>query len=153
MQRRFRLQSVLSYREDVEEALQLELARLRIEEQAAQDQLDALNRDALAGLESIRPFQVGRSADVTLIEQGFAYVAYMAERIRLQSAVMAEIATRVEAKRQELVEAMQKRKTMEKLKERHVQAYESWASRVEQSAIDDMVAARYSRGVAAGERS
>jgi flagellar FliJ protein len=152
MDRRFRLQSVLNYRQDVEEALQLELSVLVAEEQSARDRLQALRDDAARAMEGIVGFQTQARADVAIIEQGFVYLDVMARAVADQDAVVADAAARADAKRQQLVEAMQARKAMEKLKERHDRAFAAWADRVEQTRIDDMVTVRYNRRAAEGEQ-
>ena len=152
MDRRFRLQPVLNYRQDIEDALQLELSVLAAEEQSARDRLQALNDDATRAMEGIAGFQSQARADVAIIQQGFVYLDHMARAVTEQSAVVADAAARTDAKRQELVEAMQARKAMEKMKERHDRAYAAWADRVEQGRIDDMVAVRYNRRAAEGEQ-
>jgi flagellar FliJ protein len=152
MDRRFRLQSVLNYRQDIEEALQLELSVLVAEEQSARDRLQALRDDAARAMEGIVGFQTQARADVAIIEQGFVYLDVMARAVADQDAVVADAAARADAKRQQLVEAMQARKAMEKLKERHDRAFAAWADRVEQTRIDDMVTVRYNRRAAEGEQ-
>ena len=152
MDRRFRLQPVLNYREDVEEALQLELSVLVAEEQSARERLRTLRDDAERAMEGIAGFQSQARADVAIIEQGFVYLDHMARAVADQDAVVAEATARADAKRQEVVAAMQARKAMEKLKERHERAYAAWAARVEQGRIDDMVTVRYNRRAAEGEQ-
>jgi flagellar FliJ protein len=152
MDRRFRLQPVLNYRQDVEEALQLELSVLVAEGQAARDRLQALRDDAARAMEGIVGFQSQGTADVAIIEQGFVYLDVMARAVADQDVVVADATARADAKRQELVAAMQARKAMEKLKERHDRAYAAWADRVEQTRIDDMVTVRYNRRAAEGEQ-
>ena len=152
MDRRFRLQPVLNYREDVEEALQLELSVIMAEEQRARERLQALRDDAASAMEGIVGFQSQARADVAIIEQGFVYLDHMARVVAEQDAVVADATARADAKRQELVAAMQARKAMEKLKERHDRAYAAWADRMEQGRIDDMVTVRYNRRAAAGEQ-
>lgn len=152
MDRRFRLQPVLNYRENVEDALQLELSVIVAEEQSARERLQALRDDATRAMEGVVHFQSASKTDVAIIEQGFLYLDLIARAVVEQDAVVAEVAARVEAKRQELIAAMQARKAMEKLKERHDRAYASWVERVDQGRIDDLVTARYNRAAAAGER-
>ena len=152
MDRRFRLQSVLNYRQDIEEALQLELSVLVAEEQRARERLQALRDDAARAMEGIVSFQTRAQADVAIIEQGFVYLELMARAVADQDAVVADASARADAKRQELVAAMQARKAMEKLKERHDRAFAVWADRVEQTRIDDLVTVRYNRRAAEGEQ-
>jgi flagellar FliJ protein len=151
MERRFRLEPVLSFRRDREEALQLELAALMAEQQAELSRLELLCRASTQAMDDLFGLQVRPRADVPAIEQGLLYLEALNGAIASQREVVDGVSVRVEAKRQEVVAAMQDRKAIEKLKERHEQAYAAWARRVEESALDDMATIRYHRRVASGE--
>ncbi|HEV8637864.1 MAG TPA: flagellar export protein FliJ [Chloroflexota bacterium] len=152
MERRFRLQPVLNYRRDREEALQLELAALMAEERAERGRLDALRQASAQAMDDVFGLQARPRTDVAAIQHGLLYLEAITAAIAAQSEVVARVAERVEAKRQEVVAAMQARKAIEKLKERHEQTYAAWARRVEETAIDDMVMVRYNRRAAAGDQ-
>jgi flagellar FliJ protein len=151
MERRFRLQPVLTFRRDREEALQLELAALTAEEQAELSRLELLRRASAQAMDDVFGLQVRPRTDVPAIEQGLMYLDAINGAIASQREVVAGVSARVEAKRQEVVAAMQDRKAIEKLKERHEQAYTTWARRIEESALDDMATVRYNRRVAASQ--
>ncbi len=151
MQRRFRLQPVLNYRQDIEEALQLQLAVIVAEERSARERLDHLRGASTQAMDGIMQLQRRPRVDVPLIEQGFAFVEVVDTALTAQNEVIVAISERADAKRGELIAAMQQRKTMEKLKERHDRAYEEWAQGVEQRTIDDVVTGRYNRGTAVSE--
>jgi flagellar FliJ protein len=148
MDRRFRLQTVLNYREDLEEALQLELGRLQGDELIAGTRLDALRTEVAGTMNATGALFSEKRVDLATIEQGFVYMAALQQRIEAQLQELAELAERVEAKRREVVEAMQARKVLEKLKQRHESAYAEWARRLEQGLVDDMTTVRYNRRLA-----
>ena len=148
MDRRFRLQAVLNYRQDLEEALQLELGRLQGEEHVARQRLDTLRLESDHTLAATSALMSEEHPDMATVQQGFVYLDAIQRRIDSQLAELAELAERVEAKRREVVEAMQARKVLEKLKQRHDRAYAEWARQVEQRLVDDMTTVRYNRRLA-----
>ena len=151
MDPRFRLQPVLNYRQDLEDALQLELARVLEEERAAREQLDLLRDESQRAMAELRAFQEQPRVDLALMSQGFFYLEALQAAIEVQVQVVAEVTERVEAKRRDLVKAMQDRKVIEKLKEKYQREYAEWVRRTEQRLVDDMVTIRYNRRLAGVE--
>jgi flagellar FliJ protein len=145
MDPRFRLQPVLSYRQDREDALKLELAGLLSAEGAAREQLDALRAESLRAMDEVRALQVEARIDVGAIAQGFFYLDAVQAALDVQVQVLAEATRQVEAKRAQLLKAMQDRKILEKLKERYQRQYAEWVRRAEQRVADDNVTVRYNR--------
>src|SRR5262249_51988941 len=110
MERRFRLQAILSYRADLEEALQLELGRLLGEEHVAREGIAALrDQSDRALVETAERLAVPRP-ELAAVQQGFVYVDALSARIEARQSELAELSARVEAKRCEVVAAMQARK-------------------------------------------
>src|SRR5579884_3439686 len=150
MERRFRLQSVLNYRANREETLQLELAGVRAEESAARGQLELFEGENTRSLADAAGLLAGGPVDVAAVQQGLIYLGAVQAAIGWQRGVVAKAAEQTEAKRKDVVQAMQERKVLEKLKQRHERAYDEWATRAEQALVDDMVTVRYNRLAAAG---
>jgi len=148
MERRFRLQAVLNYRQDLEEALQLELGRLQGEEHVARQRLETLRAESDHTLTATGQMLSEPRPDMGTVQQGFVYLDALQRRIDAQLAELAELAVQVEAKRKEVVEAMQARKVLEKLKQRHDRAYAEWVRQVEQRLVDDMTTVRHNRRLA-----
>ena len=151
MERRFRLQPVLHYRANREEMLTMELAKLQAEELAARNFLEELRGESERTLADTASLLGAGKVDLAAVEQGFVYAEAVQAAIGTQVGIVAGASVRVEAKRAEVIEAMQQRKVLEKLKQRHDRAYDEWATRVEQANIDDMVTVRYNRRAASGE--
>src|SRR2546422_7950323 len=145
MERRFRLQAVLNYRKDLEEALQLELGRRQGEEHVARERLETLRAESDRTLAATGELLSEARPDMSTVQQGFVYLDALQRRIDAQLAELAELAAQVEAKRREVVEAMQARKVLEKLKQRHERAYAEWARQVEQRLVGDMTTVRDNR--------
>ena len=148
MERRFRLQSILNYRTDLEEALQLELGRLLGEAHVAREGIAALRGRSERALVEAAERLAGPRPELAAVEQGFIYVDALAAQIEARETELAELSARVEAKRSEVVAAMQARKVLEKLKQRHDRAYAEWVRQAEQALADDMATVRHNRRVA-----
>src|SRR5581483_519378 len=153
MERRFRLQAVLRYRANREELLQLDLARAQAEEAQARSLLDQFRQERQRSLLDTARLLTGGRVDVAAVQQGFAYLGAVQAAIGHQGSVVEKAAERTEARRQDVIQAMQERKVLEKLKQRHDRAYDEWATRAEQALVDDMVPVRYNRRAAAGEEA
>ena len=61
-----------------------------------------------------------------------------------QKKIISEIDTRAEAKREELVEASRKRRTMEILKDRDLEQYRSKLAKLETEAMDEIASNHWS---------
>jgi flagellar protein FliJ len=151
MERRFRLQPVLNFRVNREEMLHMELGKLQAEELAARTLLEEFRAESERTLADTAALLGAGKVDLAAVEQGFVYAEAVNGAIGVQLGIAHEAGAKVETKRAEVVEAMQERKVLEKLKQRHERAYDEWATRVEQALIDDMVTVRYNRRAAAGE--
>ena len=145
MDRRFRLQSVLNYRQSLEEARQLELARIQTERLAALAQLEALRGESVRTVAETQQIQQQERPDVGAILQNHLYLEAVRGAIASQGHTVDEVTLRADEKRSELVTAMRERKVIEKLKQRHDRAYAEWMRHTEQSLVDDMTTIRYSR--------
>src|SRR4051794_19526250 len=110
MERRFRLQPVLNVRANKEEMLRLELGRLQAEELAARNFLEELRAESDRGLYETAQLLSGGKVDLAAVEQGFVYAEAVTAAIGVQMGIVHEVETRVEAKRGEVVQAMQDRK-------------------------------------------
>ncbi|TAK24685.1 MAG: flagellar export protein FliJ [Chloroflexota bacterium] len=143
MDRRFRLLSVLRYRESREDALQLEFARRLSEQQAEQRRLDDLRGQADTAVTRLTDQLRGGPIDIGVVVEFIAHLDVLGGAIMHQTESVRAAETRSETQRVELVAAMQDRKVMDKLRERHDQDYAAWADGVEQRAVDDIVTARF----------
>lgn len=140
---RFRFETLLTQRRHAEERLQKELAEARralaAEQAVLAEKKDALRRCAREmRRRQARGFRI---ADI------LPYAPYM-ERLRrdvdAQRKRIAAADQKVHRTRQDLVEALKKRKTLDRLKERQHENYLKEAARLERKFADD-VAGRHQR--------
>ncbi len=141
---KFKLQSVLEYRINVEEKVQGEFsdANRRLEEQKSV--LTALIAERESLMNDLRNMQKGamKADDITTM---IAYVENIREKEKNQKEVIQQAGQQVEAKRLELVEAVKNRKVMENLRDKHAAEYLKNLSEMEQKSSDEMAVLKFGR--------
>lgn len=141
MARTFSLQPVLSYRERIAEALEMELGRLRATAQEIKAAIAALQRDEQESFDELARRQTGM-LDLMAIEQLRGHLQNVQKQIEAHKARLAEMQKQIEAKREEVTAAQQDKETLEKLKEREENAWQAEVLRREAAERDDIYIAQ-----------
>lgn len=135
---RFSLETVLDYKQQVLSSLQSEhgaiLAQIREQEELIED-LEAAYRhmDHKFGRMKVEGINI---LDAMKYEQ---YLRAMERQIKEAYEHLAELQKREEAKRNQVVEAKKETSSIEKLKEKKLDAYNKAAQKAEEAAIDEFV--------------
>lgn len=135
---RFSLETVLDYKQQVLSSLQSEhgaiLAQIREQEELIED-LEAAYRhmDHEFGRMKLEGINI---LDAMKYEQ---YLRAMERQIKEAYEHLAELQKREEAKRNQVVEAKKETSSIEKLKEKKLDAYNKAAQKAEEAAIDEFV--------------
>lgn len=135
---RFSLETVLDYKQQVLSSLQTEhgaiLAQIREQEELIED-LEAAYRhmDHEFGRMKLEGINI---LDAMKYEQ---YLRAMERQIKEAYEHLAELQKREEAKRNQVVEAKKETSSIEKLKEKKLDAYNKAAQKAEEAAIDEFV--------------
>ena len=141
---KFKLQSVLEYRLNVEEKVQGEFSDVKrcLEEQKAV--LNALVQERENLMNELRAMQRNniKADDIATL---VAYVENIREKEKNQLDVIRQATEKVEAKRQELVEAVKNRKVMENLRDKHADEYKRNVNELEQKNSDEMAVLKFGR--------
>ena len=74
-----------------------------------------------------------------------SYVGQVRESEKKQKMVIHKVKEEVESKRKDLIEAVKKRKIMEKLKQQHIEEYNSNLRNLEQKASDEISVLKFGR--------
>ena len=140
---KFRFETLLKVHKNRENLLQKQLGDILAHKQKQQSRHDLL-KDA-------------RKNEIKLVNQRMTkdtsintYVLYNKFfdgnylQNNLQETIMSEIDTRAEAKREELVEASRKRRTMEILKDRDLEQYRSKLVKMETESMDEIASNHWS---------
>ena len=131
------LEPVLKHRKFIEENLQKELAAIEksivIETQKLQEY-----RSSVCQLSADLKQRQKEGSPVSEIFLFLGFIEQQSKNIRNQEKHVSEIRKRVELKRQDLIEATKKKKTIEKLKEKQLRAHEQVLQKKEQVFLDEM---------------
>lgn len=141
----FRLEAVLTQRRHAEESLQCELSEAR---QALSAEQAALREAKSARSHCMRALRAAREErfhtnEVLLY---YPYLERLAEAIAKQTRRVSLAERRVTQKRHELIEAMKRRKVLEKLRDKQARAYQHEAAALEQRIHDEAGAQQHRRG-------
>lgn len=141
---KFKLQSVLEYRLNVEEKILNEFSdtKRHLEEQKAV--LKALINERESLMDDLRSMQRApmKADDIAAI---LGYVENLREREKVQKNIIHQAKEAVEQKRKELVEAVKNRKVMENLRDKHAEEYLKNLNETEQKNSDEMSVLKFGR--------
>lgn len=142
---KFRLQPVLSYRERLEEALQLEMSRLDKTYQCEQDLLDRMLSEKREHMESLRAQWQEAKQDMHFLEMGLEFLRHISRNVDAQSSLVEGLKSALHKKRAELIEVSNARRTLEKLKEKQRLCWVRQKSKLEDKRSEDLAAMRHFR--------
>jgi flagellar FliJ protein len=141
---RFRLETILTQRRHAEETSQKELADARQDLAAAQAALREVKNTRRQCMRDMRRKQQDRfRADEMLLY--YPYLERLKQGIELHKKHVAASERKVAQKRQALLDALKKRKILEKLKEKQLQAYFKAEAGREQRFADESAAQQHAR--------
>jgi flagellar FliJ protein len=139
----FNLESVLNHRKLVEENLQKELAVLRLSLVDEREKLRKYKESRSKLLEELKRKQ----EEGTTISDVFLYLPFieqLSKDIEKQKKNILELENDVEQKRQDLVGATKKKKTLEKLKDKGLKTYKQEMTKNEQEFLNEVAVNRFS---------
>jgi len=134
---RFRFEALLQIHKNKENLLQKELGVILTHKQTQQNRQDFLKNTRENKINQVNQ----RMTQDTTIDTHFLYDMFFkgnSLQNNRQKKIISEINTRTEAKREELVEASRKRRTMEILKDRDLEQYRSKLAKLETESMDEI---------------
>jgi len=134
---RFRFEALLQIHKNKENLLQKELGVILTHKQTQQNRQDFLKNTRENKINQVNQ----RMTQDTTIDTHFLYDMFFkgnSLQNNRQKKIISEINTRAEAKREELVEASRKRRTMEILKERDLKQYKIKLAKMETETMDEI---------------
>jgi flagellar FliJ protein len=140
----FKLEALLNHRRHQEEICQKELARFK---RQLADEQEKLRREKRQKRENILRLQT-RQKESNSVSDIILYVNYIAQlqkKIEAQALCVREAAKMVNQKRNELIGILKKRKTLEKLKEKDMLAYQKKMMQDERKFMDEVATTRHAR--------
>ena len=140
----FNLESLLNHRRYQEEILQKELAGLKIRLAAEKDKLWILRQKKRKYVQQLQEKQTdGRP--VSEIKLFVDFVEQLAKEMEVQRQNVLHAERDLNLKRQDLIAAMKKRKTLDRLKEKSLQAYEHEQLKKERSFMDEVASRQFTQ--------
>ncbi len=140
---RFRFEALLQIHKNKENLLQKELGVILTHKQTQQNRQDFLKNTRENKINQVNQ----RMTQDTTIDTHFLYDMFFKGNYlqnNRQKKIISEIDTRAEAKREELVEASRKRRTMEILKDRDLEQYRSKLAKMETESMDEIASNHWS---------
>ena len=138
---RFSLETVLDYKQQVLESLQIEHAAIQAKVRAQEERLRGLEEQHW---ELDAEFSQRKLEGITILD-AMQYEQYLraAERaIEEAEAVLEDLREQEEAKRSEVVEAKKETSSIEKLRERKLDGYNKALRKSEEAMIDELVSTK-----------
>jgi len=140
---KFRFGTLLKVHKNKENLLQKQLGDILAHKQKQQNRQDFLKNTRKNKINQVNQ----RMTQDTTINTHFLYDMFFKGNYlqnNRQETIISEIDTRAEAKREELVEASRKRRTMEILKDRDLEQYRSKLAKMETESMDEIASNHWS---------
>ena len=144
---KFRLDTILRYRKQIEESEKRDLGKIRSRLSAAENKKNAFQESAKnSGFSLDRKKEAG---EVTIDDILFHYnfCDGMADRVEHQKKVIKKIEKKVEDQRIKVVEAMRKRQVLSTLHSHRYREYLMEENRADQKFLDEIVATRQGKEI------
>ena len=133
----FRFETILRLNKKKEDLLQRGMGQINAHYQRQKDQQQFVQDATAASKDELNEKKkLGVSVETMILYDNFARGTQI--HIEKQNKIISEINTKLEAKRQEVVEAMRKRRTMEILKERDMLKERKVRERKETAILDEV---------------
>jgi flagellar FliJ protein len=140
----FKLQTVLDVRKTLEDKVLQEFSQQQRELQRENERLQFIQRQKTALLDELRNVQ-GKTVNVSEISMKAECTKQCLKSEVLQKEQVKEAERMVESKREALLDAIKKRKSMEILKTKQYNQHRSDLNLIERTAIDDMAIVSHNR--------
>jgi len=141
---RFKLQALLNHRRHQEDVCQKQLAQAGRQLADEQGKLRRQKREKRDHLQSLKVKQKALS-NVSDIILSVNYIQQLSQKIEKQNHCVREATRKFNEKRSELIGIVKKRKTLEKLKEKVLQAHQQKIMQNERKLLDEVASTRHAR--------
>lgn len=140
----FRFEPLLELRKNRENLVQRELGRVHAHLQTQQEFLDSIDREEnTTRLDYDRRIHKDMDINTRILFEN--YFSALKQKVNIQKMVLSEASAKREKKRQELAEAVKKRKTLDILKERDFLLSRKRALKKETEQMDEAAISKWSR--------
>ena len=140
---KFRFETLLKVHKNRENLLQKQLGDILAHKQKQQNRQDLLKDARKNEIKQVNQRMIKDTSINTYVLYNKFFDGNYLQNNR-QETIISEIDTRAEAKREELVEASRKRRTMEILKDRDLEQYRSKLAKLETESMDEIASNHWS---------
>ena len=141
---KFSLQSLLNHRKHIEENLDKELGKIKRAVNKEKKRLENITKEKIQCQQKLQKKQ-GDGKKVNEIILCFNYLDKLSKDIDKQKRCLKDVEKEYDIKRSELIEAMKKRKTIDRLKEKEMKAFNYSEMKVEQDMMNEVAANQFIR--------
>ena len=139
---KFSLQPLLNHRKHIEENLDKEFGRIKIAVNNEKRKLENIVKEKIKYREELHEKQ-GDCKRVNVIILCFNYLDKLSKDIDEQKRCIKDVEKKYNIKRSELIKAMKKRKTLDRLKEKEMKAFNYSEMKVEQDIMNEVASNRF----------
>lgn len=140
----FKLQVVLDKRQKELEDKQLEMAKVQSRLKEQECELERLiNKQKQTKEDLEQTLSNNQNIDLMTIKVHQDYIEKLSDDIQMQHKIIADTELELEAKQQEVIEALKAKKTLEKLKEKHFKEFIEEFEFQQQKELEDLTQARF----------
>jgi flagellar FliJ protein len=139
---KFSLQPLLNHRKHIEDNLDKELGRIKRAVNNEKRKLENIVKEKIKNREKLHEKQ-GDCKKVNEIILCFNYLDKLSKDIDEQKRCIKDVEKKYNIKRGQLIEAMKKRKTLDRLKEKEMKAFNYSEMKVEQDIMNEVASNRF----------
>ena len=143
---RFEMEAVLNYRTQLEEQCQLAFSNAMKRLQIARSVLEDLKKEKNALIRHLVKMQAN-TLHPDMIQRHFAFIEYLKCKEEKQVAIICKAEEEANAKREDLLEAVKKRKAMETLREKRMAEYIFETAAKDRKELDDFAIIKFGNGM------
>jgi len=140
----FKLQTILDVRKTLEDKVLQAFSQQQKELQRENEQLQSIQRQKMALIDELRNVQ-GKTVNVSEITMNAEYIKQCLKSEGLQKEQVQKAVRMTEIKKDALLDAIKKRKSMEILKTKQYNQHQYDLNLLERNAIDEMALVRHNR--------
>lgn len=140
----FKLQTILDVRKTLEDKVLREFSQQQKDLQRENEQLQSIQRQKMALIDELRNVQ-GKTVNVSEITMNAEYIKQCLKSEGLQKEQVQKAVRMTEIKKDALLDAIKKRKSMEILKTKQYNQHQYDLNLLERNAIDEMALVRHNR--------
>jgi flagellar protein FliJ len=142
---KFKLQSILDYKQDLEDKEKEKLAKILQELEQAKNYKRMLEQKKVQAHAELKEKQREGGIDVNQLKFYTNYLKKIDKDIIYMTVTIEQIKAREREQRQALLKAAQERQTYEKLKEKHKEEFDEEEAEIERKLIDEMATIGFAR--------